>query len=99
MSEITPYGIVRTFLRIATILASVLGFLTHDARWFAAAAAFGAFWLLGDLLVNWVIGPMGEAAAKLLSGEDISPPGSAAPPESAESERRGDAAQHPPADH
>ena len=99
MSEITPYGIVRTFLRIATILALALGFVTRDARWFAAAAAFGTFWWLGDLLMAWVIEPLGEAAAKLLAGEELPPSGTAASREGADSGRRGDPSQHPPADH
>ena len=74
MAELTASGIVRAFLSVATLVSGVLGFLSRDLRWFAAAAAFGTMWTVGDVLVAKVLIPLADFAARLLEGGVDGPP-------------------------
>jgi len=74
VAELTASGIVRAFLSVATLVSGVLGFLSRDLRWFAAAAAFGTMWTVGDVLVAKVLIPLADFAARLLEGGVDGPP-------------------------
>src|SRR3954470_12756737 len=54
----TAFGILRTTLAGATWGSVFLALITHDKRWFAASALFGAMWFVSDALAGRVFLPL-----------------------------------------
>lgn len=52
----------------ATLVFGAVGLFVRDARWFAAAGAFGLMWTAWDLLGAYLFGPMGDWLSSFWSG-------------------------------
>jgi len=60
METPSAIGIFRTTVSGGTWAAIMLGFVTHDKRWFAASALLGAMWFAADSLTARIFSPLME---------------------------------------
>jgi len=69
----TAFGIFRTTLAGATWGSVLLAFVTHDKRWFAASALFGAMWFIADSLAGKIFAPLAEFVLGWMRGDQDLP--------------------------
>lgn len=64
-----PAAVLRAGFAAGTVVCAVLGFLADDGtKLFAASGAFGMFWWGWDLLVDYVLVPLGDWFQGLVTG-------------------------------
>ncbi len=77
--EPTAHGVIRAFLGIATWGSLALALLTKDLRWFVASGAFGTTWWTLDMLIKWLLAPLGDFFARFFRGDLDLPPANIRP--------------------
>lgn len=67
-SQLTVSLAVRTILGGGTVVSLAVAVMARDGRWFAASAGLGIIWWGWDLLVGFVLQPLGDWLFEAFAG-------------------------------